>query len=61
MRRSRSSLFDVGHDHAHGAAGGLGEPETQVAVHESALAAEVAADSGGVYPYLIGGHVDPFR
>ena len=54
-------FFDVGHGHAHGPAGGLGEPEAQVGVHEPALAAEIPADGRRIDPYLVGGHVDAFR
>ena len=60
-RVARHKFFDIGHDHPYGAAGCLGEPEAQMAVHEPALAAKVPADGGGIDPYLTGGQVDAFR
>ena len=55
---SGHQLFDIGHGHTHGAAGSLGEPETQVGVHEPPLATEISADSRGIDTDLVGGHID---
>ena len=59
-RISRHQFFNISHRHTHRTASGLGQPETQVRIHEPTFAAEISADGRWVDPNLVGWHIDAF-